>query len=90
MTRIAVIGNAGGGKSTVSRKLRDKLRLPLYAVDAMQWRPGWQSVSKEEFADQHTRAMSEVRWIIDGWGDFQFIEERFREADTIVLIDYPL
>jgi len=40
MTRIAIIGNAGGGKSTISRKLRDSLRLPLHPIDQLQWRPG--------------------------------------------------
>ena len=90
MTRIAIIGNAGGGKSTVSRKLRDLLGLPLYPVDQLQWRPGWQAVPKNEFAEAHARLLTEQRWIIDGWGDFESIEERFLRSDTIVLVDYPL
>lgn len=90
MTRIAIIGNAGGGKSTVARKLRDLLGLPLYPVDQLQWRPGWQAVPKDEFAEAHAKLLAEQRWIIDGWGDFDAIEERFRQADTIILVDYPL
>ena len=90
MTRIAIIGNAGGGKSTVSRKLRDLLGLPLYPIDQLQWRPRWQAVPKNEFAIAHAKLLTEQRWIIDGWGDFEAIEERFRQSDTIVLVDYPL
>jgi len=90
MTRIAIIGNAGGGKSTVARKLHDLLGLPLHPIDQMQWRPGWQPAPKHEFADAHAKLLAEPRWIIDGWGDFEMIEERFRRANTIVLIDYPL
>jgi adenylate kinase family enzyme len=90
MTRIAIIGNAGGGKSTVARKLRDSLGLPLHSVDQLQWRPKWQPVSEGEFTEAHTRLLAQPRWIIDGWGDFSSIEERFGRADAIVLIDYSL
>ncbi|RXK55394.1 flagellar protein FlaR [Oleiharenicola lentus] len=90
MTRIAVIGNAGGGKSTLSRRLRDALRLPLHPVDQLQWRPGWKRVAAEEFATVHAKLVSEPRWIIDGWGEFDAIEARFRRCDTVVLIDFPL
>lgn len=90
MTRIAVIGNAGGGKSTLCRRLRDVLRLPLYPVDQLQWRPGWKRVAEDEFTRVHKKLVSEPRWIIDGWGDFDAIEARFHRCDTVVLVDFPL
>ena len=90
MTKIAIIGNAGGGKSTISRRLRDRLKLPLVSIDHMQWKPGWTRVPADEFAEAHARVLREKGWIIDGWGDSSAIEERFRQADTIVLVDYPL
>ncbi len=40
MTRVAIIGNAGGGKSTMARKLAAARGLPYFAVDKFQWRPG--------------------------------------------------
>lgn len=90
MTRIAIIGNAGGGKSTMARQLRDRLGLPLHAIDQLQWRPGWRPAPKEEFDAAHARLLAAPQWIIDGWGDFAAIEARFARADTIVLVDYPL
>jgi adenylate kinase family enzyme len=90
MTRIAIIGNAGGGKSTVSRKLHELLGLQLHSVDQMQWRPGWQAVPRDEFDKAHANILSQPKWIIDGWGDFEAIEARFQRSDTIILIDYPL
>ena len=90
MTRIAIIGNAGGGKSTISRMLHDSLGLPLHPIDQLQWRPGWQATPKEEFAEAHVKLIATPRWIIDGWGDFDVIEERFGRSDTIILVDYPL
>jgi len=41
MTRVAVIGNAGGGKSTMCRSLRHVQQLPYYAIDKIQWKPNW-------------------------------------------------
>ncbi len=90
MTRIAIIGNCGGGKSTLARQLSDTLALPLHPIDHLQWCPGWLAAPREEFASAHAEILAQPRWIIDGWGDFPFIEERLRSADTIVLVDYPL
>jgi adenylate kinase family enzyme len=90
MTRIAVIGNAGGGKSTLARRLRDALQLPLHPVDQLQWLPGWKRVAAEDFAVVHARLVVEPRWIIDGWGEFDAIEARFLRCDTVVLVDFPL
>ena len=90
MTRIAIIGNAGGGKSTISRKLREILDLPLHSIDQLQWLPGWKQAPKDSVASTHAQLIEQPRWIIDGWGNFDLIEARFRQADTIVLIDYPL
>jgi adenylate kinase family enzyme len=41
MERIAVIGNAGGGKSTLARALASRRRLPYVEIDALLWRGGW-------------------------------------------------
>ena len=90
MTRIAIIGNAGGGKSTLARKLEDLLGLPLHSIDQLQWRPGWTPAPKQEFADVHTKLIATPRWIIDGWGDFEMIEERLDRSDTVILVDHPL
>src|SRR6185436_5260435 len=40
MKRVAVFGNAGGGKSTLARRLAELTRLPLYPLDMIQFRAG--------------------------------------------------
>ena len=35
MKRVAVFGNAGGGKSTLARRLAELTELPLYVLDTM-------------------------------------------------------
>lgn len=90
MTRIAVIGNAGGGKSTMCRKLCKALDIPLYPIDKIQWKPGWTPASSDEVKMQHDLILAQERWIIDGWGDLDIIETRFRASDTIIFVDHPL
>ena len=90
MTRVAVIGNAGGGKSTLCRALAQARGLPHFAVDKIQWRPGWQLVPDDEFARRHAALLERDAWIIDGFGPWREIEKRFDEADTIVFVDHPL
>jgi adenylate kinase family enzyme len=68
MTRVAVIGNAGGGKSTLCRKLSQALDLELFPIDRIQWKPGWIPTPYKEIKHHHDKILSHDRWIIDGWG----------------------
>jgi len=40
MQRLAVFGNAGGGKSTLARRLAELTRLPLDPLDLIQFKTG--------------------------------------------------
>ncbi|MCR9254891.1 MAG: flagellar protein FlaR [Alphaproteobacteria bacterium] len=90
MTRVVVIGNAGGGKSTLCRQLAPALGLPHHAVDLVQWRPGWVQAPDEDVARHHDRWLADEGWIIDGFGPWATIEERLRRSDTVVFVDLPL
>jgi len=90
MQRIAIIGNAGGGKSVLARKLRDMLGIPVFTFDDLQWRPGWTRSPEEEIHAEHSRWMAEPRWIIDGWGNWEILDQRFDLADTIIFIDFHI
>ena len=90
MTRIAVIGNATGGKSTLCRQLSAARNLPYFAIDRIQWRPGWKPVSAAEFAEAHADLLARPAWIIDGFGPWHEVKKRFDLADIIVFVDHPL
>ena len=90
MTRVAVIGNAGGGKSTLCRALSTARHLPFFPVDHWQWKPGWIPAPYEEVKARHDDILARERWIIDGWGPHDLIMARFAAADTIILVDHPL
>jgi adenylate kinase family enzyme len=84
-----VIGNGGGGKSTLCRVLGERLGLPVYEVDAVQWLPGWRHAPFDETARILHGWASGEDWIIDGFGPFPVIERRLDRADTIVYVDFP-
>ena len=90
LERIAIIGNAGGGKSVLARALAHARGLPLHTIDDVQWRPGWVRAPLEDVAAAHAAWLDEPRWIIDGWGSWDLIERRFAAADTVVVVDFPL
>ncbi len=88
--RIAVIGNAGGGKSTLARRLAAEHDLPYREVDALLWNPDWSRVGDDDYNAAHDKLIAGERWVIDGFGPWISVEARFRRADTIVLVDLPL
>jgi adenylate kinase family enzyme len=90
MKRVAVFGNAGGGKSTLARRLAELTELPLYVVDMMQFRAGGAKVPHDEFLRAHADLLRRDEWIIDGFGNMTTAWERFAAADTPIYVDLPL
>jgi adenylate kinase family enzyme len=90
MKRVAVFGNAGGGKSTLARRLAELTRLPLYPLDMIQFRAGGAKVPHEEYLKAHAEVLRREAWIIDGYGCVASSWERFAQADTLVYVDLPL
>lgn len=90
MQRVAVFGNAGGGKSTLAKRLAELTRLPLYPVDRMQWKAGGDPIPHEEYLRAHADLLLQDAWIIDGFGCVESAWQRFARADTLVHVDLPL
>ncbi len=90
MKRIAVLGNAAGGKSTLSLRLSERLGVSYHSVDRALWLPGWRARAAPDFARLHGAWLLEPGWVIDGWGDMALIEERIALADAVVLVEHPL
>jgi adenylate kinase family enzyme len=90
MRKVAVFGNAAGGKSTLARRLAEVTGLPLYPLDRIQFKAGGGEIPHEEYRKIHTDLLSRDEWIIDGFGCVASAWERFSAADTLVYIDLPL
>ncbi len=90
MARILIIGNAGGGKSVLARKLAAKRGLPYREIDAITWKPGWEAYCQAEYEAAHAKLIAEENWVIDGLGWTESLPARFARATEIILIDMPL
>jgi adenylate kinase family enzyme len=69
MQKVAVFGNAGGGKSTLSKQLSEIVGLPLYVLDKLQYQPGGIEVPHEDYLRSHQLILDQDRWLIDGKTD---------------------
>lgn len=84
--RIAVIGPAGAGKTTMCKELRDKTKLRFIEVDALFWGPGWQPISQAELFRKVAGCARDVDWILDG--QYQVIHPLIQElADVVLWVD---
>jgi adenylate kinase family enzyme len=95
MQRIAIIGSCGAGKSTLAGNLSNKLKLPVFHLDAYYWQPGWleteadpwQRIQQELVKSDKPNGMAPLRWIIDGnYGNT--LDIRLAAADTIIWLDF--
>jgi adenylate kinase family enzyme len=98
MRKIAVFGNAGGGKSRLARQLAEATGLPLYCLDKLEFREGryWPDeadggkIPHDEYLKLHAEIIERDAWVIDGYGSVALAWQRFAAADTLVYIDLPL
>ena len=73
MKKVAVFGNAGGGKSTLSQRLADMTGLPWVPLDSLQYRPGGSEVPHDEFKAAHDALLQQDQWIVDGFGSIELL-----------------
>lgn len=98
MKKVAIFGNAAGGKSTLARRLAAITGLPLYTLDIVQYPDGRYradekdggKISNEKYLKLHTDLLSRDRWIIDGFDSVALAWGRFAAADTLIYVDLPI
>lgn len=88
MNRIILIGCGGAGKSTLSRKISEKLELPLYHLDRIFWNKGWVETPKDQFDEDVKELINKDKWIIDG-NYRRTLDMRVEKADTVIFINMP-
>lgn len=88
MERILIIGCAGAGKTTLSRRLGEKLNLPVVHLDSIFWSPGnWEHLEKEDFDNALRLELEKSQWIIEGNYD-RTLTMRLNCCDTVIWLDY--
>ncbi len=83
MDRIAIIGSAGAGKSTLAILISNLVDLPLFHLDRLFWKPGWVETPKPEFSIIVEEVARKTKWIIDG-NYSRTIDIRLKAADMII------
>jgi hypothetical protein len=90
MPRIVIIGNAGGGKSTLARKLAMARGLQPIEIDRLLWQDGWKLTPTDIYMRQHDDIIASDDWVMDGLGQQTSIPSRITRATEVILIDMPL
>ncbi|GAA3216735.1 hypothetical protein [Actinocorallia longicatena] len=91
MERVVVLGRGGAGKSVFAERLGRALGLPVVELDARFWTDGLAPMAKDRWAEVQRGLAGEPRWILDGdLGPYDVLEIRLAEADTVIVLDFPL
>lgn len=86
--KIAIVGCAGSGKTTLAFKLKEKLNIPAYHLDDYHWLPGWKRVDFYSFDAAHDALCDLEEWIIEG-SYIRNFPYRAIKADVIIFLDVP-
>lgn len=86
--RICIIGQSGGGKSTLATAIGERLGLPVVHLDQYRHVPGsqWHPRSDEEFVELHDSAIRGNRWVIEG-NYSKLMPRRLQRATGLIVID---
>jgi adenylate kinase family enzyme len=87
--RILVMGCSGGGKSTLSQGICERLNLPYVSMDReFYWLPGWVKRPKAEERSLIAAKVAEKRWLMDGSGQSSF-DLQLPRTDLVLWVRVP-
>ncbi len=88
--RVVVIGTSGSGKTTMARRLGERLGVPHIELDYLHWGPNWTEQPDEIMREGVLQALDGR----DGWtvcGNYGQVRDIiWARADTVVWLDYSL
>ena len=87
--RISIVGTIGCGKTTLARRISEKLNIPHIELDSLHWEPNWVEALDSVFRERVTRGVRSDSWVADG--NYHTVRDLvWGRADTVVWLDYPL
>ena len=87
-SRILVYGVTGSGKTTLARKIGERLALPWHEVDQLTWEPNWTVVPLETQIERIEAIVRQDKWVLDtAYAKWRKIP--LARAEIIVGLDYP-
>lgn len=88
MQKVLVLGCAGSGKSTFSKRLGEITGLPVIHLDALYWKSGWIASTEEEWDRTIEELLRRDEFIMDG-NYSRTLEQRLAGADVVFFFDLP-
>ena len=89
MVKIAIIGYAGSGKSSLARYIGNKYNIPVLYLDCVHWLSGWIERKREEEIKIVESFLNENSgWVIDGTYTRVTFVRRLKEADRIIFMNF--
>ena len=88
MKRVVIFGTTGSGKTSLARRLSERVGLRVVELDALYWGRDWQPAPLELFRHRVEREIKDGDWIVVGiYG--QVRDLTWRAADTLIWLDLP-
>ena len=87
--KITIIGYSGAGKSTLAENLSRYYSIPKLHMDTLQFQPGWVDSDRNWMLNEMKDFLTEHSdWVIDGNYSWCYYEERMKEADQIIFLNF--
>src|SRR5262245_16474526 len=88
--RIVILGPCGAGKSTLARRIGERLDLRIVHLDTFFWNPGWVETDKATFRGRVVQAVKGDAWVMDGnYTSSAPIDLRLSRAHAVIWLDLP-
>ena len=86
--KILIVGGPGSGKTYLSKKIKQHLRLPVFSSDNFFWKEGSleNKRPKQEREKMLRELLSKKKWVLEGVF-FSWIKPAVAEAEIIIFLD---
>jgi len=90
VTRVAVVGNGGSGKTWLALRLAGVLEVPVIHLDLYRYDASGNVRPRAAFRDEvHDRLVHSSDWVADG-NYLGTMDDRVALADVVILLDLPV
>jgi len=83
--KIFITGNAGSGKTTLSKRLSQRLNTPARSLDKFVWLPEWKRQELDKVKEAFSHEVIKEKWIIEGASSYAM-----EHSEIIVFLDIPI
>ncbi len=84
-----MVGTSGSGKSSLARRIAERLGVAHIELDAIHHRAGWMPMPAEEFREAVAARIESDEWVVDGNYLGKLGDVVWARADTVVWFDLP-